>query len=77
LQALQHIAVFGCFRLVRGRPRAAGSNAAASVGVPRPAAASPQAKVLRARAAGDAPIASGALGAHQFHAIAKWDTSHS
>jgi hypothetical protein len=74
---LQHIAVFGCFRLVTERPQAAGSNAAASVGVRRSAVASPKAKVLRVRAAGVAPSASDAAGAHRFEAIAKWKTSES
>jgi len=74
---LKQIAGLGCFRLVTGRARAAGGNAAASLGVPRPGVASSKAKVLRSRAAGGAPSTSGAAGAHHFEAIAKWDTSKS
>jgi len=72
---LKQIAGLGCFRLITGRPRAAGSNAASSLGVPRPAVASPKTWVFRARAAGGAPSTCCAAGAHQFEVIAKWDMS--
>ena len=62
---------FWLFPSCHGRPQAAGSIAAASVGVPRPAVASPNARLLRAWSAGGAQSTSGAAGAHLFEAIGK------